>query len=51
MIKIGDQFDTEGYDHVTVMDIYISPTTQERVYKITDDEGAEFLVSGIELTQ
>jgi len=53
MIKIGDIFDTEGYGVVRVADIYISPTTDERVYRVVDTGLAvcEFLVHGIELTQ
>lgn len=59
MIKIGDKFfNTEAFGDVEVVDIYISPTTQERVYKVKEifelplrpDFVQEFLCHGVELT-
>mgnify|MGYP006081479761 CR=1 FL=1 len=50
MINIGDKFNTESFGWVVVVDVFISPTTQERAYLVRPLDTAEtFLVTGHEL--
>jgi hypothetical protein len=55
-IEIGDVFDSEGYGRVQVKDIFISPTTKERCYRVETvctqpkDIQTSYLVNGNELT-
>lgn len=50
-IKIGDKFYTIGYGDVKVIDIYVSPTSNEILYKIEDmeEEGMTFYCDPEEL--
>lgn len=50
-IKIGDKFSTMGFGNVKVIDIYISPTSNETLYKIenTDEDEMFFYCSPEEL--
>lgn len=51
-INIGDRFNTEAFGVVIVADVYISPSTQERVYRVLSvGTDQEYLVTGAELTQ
>jgi hypothetical protein len=55
-IEIGDVFETEGYGRVQIKDIFISPSTQERCYRVAtvctqpEDIQTLYLVNGDELT-
>lgn len=51
MIKIGDVFmDNDSFGSVKVTDIFISPTSQERVYEVVAiEDGQTFLARGEDL--
>jgi hypothetical protein len=49
MINIGDVFDTEAIGRCKIIDIFISTTTQDRVYKCICEDGMEIFLTGQEL--
>jgi hypothetical protein len=51
MKKIGDKFFTEEVGEVVVIDIYISITTTERIYKVKDEGDMESFFKGGQLLE
>lgn len=51
-LEIGQVIEgIECLGDVKIIDIFISPTTQERAYKVIDASGDDYLVDAKELTQ
>jgi len=47
--SIGEKYFSDGAGTVEIVDIYISPTSQDRVYLVKDIENNTYLFTGGEL--